>query len=410
VWAKLGTGLATGNPPDIFRVSMGGLVGQGGLESPLLVDVKEYMTEEEVAEYGPDVMAPITVDGKYVLWPQDVDWGASPVGNAKMFREAGIDLEKIRQDGWTFDEFREVAKQLTQDTDGDGEADVFGFAYAATSPGSLFVEFAHRAGAPDGSGNNGMQNWGNEWAIRGEPAEMAAQLLYDMIYVDGSTPKEVTGITDHMQLFYTGKAAIVPFWHGIIGALESYNKGVDSGEIVGEKADFEPLVLPYPYAKEGLNGNVARTVGLSIFKQEPYKGDEHTQNVVDFVRWLQTPVNLAAYANFEGSTPAKAAAFPFTTSMKNPEILHWAEWGKSHAWKCSHPIGHPAGGIWDMMGVHLTAMLNDEISPKEASDRITADADQILADWVKDNPEQAEEWATPIEGWPECYLSTVGGN
>jgi ABC-type glycerol-3-phosphate transport system substrate-binding protein len=132
--------------------------------------------------------------------------------------------------------------------------------------------------------------------------------------------------------------------------------------------------------------------------------------VIDFVRWLQTPVNLATYANHEGTIPAKTSAFPFTTVMDNPEIANWAKWGKSHAWNCSYPLAHPAGGIWEMMGVHLTAMLNDEISPQEAVDRIVAEADQILADWVGDNPDLVEKWATPIEGWPECYLSTVGGN
>ena len=402
---KISVALASGDPPDTMFMYF----NPTNIDTGYIMPLDDAMTDEEKEDFGKPSLDAYTWKGKiygFPVWKQLWNIGA----NKELLEEAGIDWKKIQDEGWTFDEFREVAKQLTQDTDGDGEADVFGFAYSSGHPGSLFVEFAHRAGAPDGSGNNGMQNWGNEWAIRGEASEMAAQLLYDMIYVDGSVPKEVTGITDHMTLFYTGKAAIVPFWHGIVGSIESYNKAIDKGEIVGEKADFEPLVLPYPYAKEGLNGNVARTVGLAIFKQDPYQGDEHTQNVVDFVRWLQSPVNLAAYANHEGSTPAKTAAFPFTTSMKNPEILHWAEWGKTHAWNCSHPIGHPSGGIWEMMGVHLSAMLNDEISPQEASDRITADADQIVADWVKDNPELAEEWAKPIEGWPECYLSTVGGN
>ena len=45
IWAALGTSLAAGNPPDIMRVSIGGLVGQGALQSPLLIDVKPYLTE-----------------------------------------------------------------------------------------------------------------------------------------------------------------------------------------------------------------------------------------------------------------------------------------------------------------------------------------------------------------------------
>ena len=60
----LGTGLAAGNPPDVMRVSIGGLVGQGALQSPLLIDVKPYLTPEEIADYGPDIIAPTDIGGK----------------------------------------------------------------------------------------------------------------------------------------------------------------------------------------------------------------------------------------------------------------------------------------------------------------------------------------------------------
>ena len=225
-----------------MRVSVGGMGSQGSLESPLLIDVKPLLTEEEIADYGPGILNAVDIGDRYVLWPQDRDWGASPVGNAKLFEQAGVDLEKIRAEGWTFDEFREACRMLANESDAD-----YGFVIAGAQLAGLFAELAHRAGAPDGSGNNGFQKWGNEWLVRGEPALKAAQLIHDLIYVDECVPPEITGITDHMQLFYSGKAAVVPFWHGIVGSIAAYNNSVEKGDIVGEKADFEPLVLPYPY-------------------------------------------------------------------------------------------------------------------------------------------------------------------
>ena len=402
VWAALGTGLAAGNPPDVMRVSVGGMGGQGSLESPLLIDVKPLLTEEEIADYGPGILNAVDIGGRYVLWPQDRDWGASPVGNAKLFEQAGVDLEKIRADGWTFDEFRETCKKLANESDAD-----YGFAIAGAQLAGLFAELAHRAGAPDGSGNNGFQMWGNEWLVRGEPAQKAAQLIHDLIYVDECVPPEITGITDHMQLFYSGKAAVVPFWHGIVGSIAAYNNSVEKGDIMGEKADFEPLVLPYPYdPNTGTNGNVARTTGLALYRQDPYKGDEHTQNVVDFTRWLTSAENLAIYANWEGTIPAKDSAFPMTTQLDNPEITRWAAWGSAHAWVQSWPLGHPAN-VWGAVLAPLTALANNEITPEEAVAQQISDVDEILANWVMENPGLAEQWATPPAGWPDNYLTTL---
>jgi hypothetical protein len=403
VWAALGTGLAAGNPPDIMRVSISGMGGQGALQSPLLIDVKPLLTDEEVADYGPGILNAVDIGDRYVLWPQDRDWGAGPVGNAKLFADAGVDLEKIRADGWTFDEFRDACRKMTNESEG-----VYGFTLAAPNLAGLFAELAHRAGAPDGSGNNGFQMWGNEWLVRGEPALKAAQLIHDLIYVDKCVPEEITGITDHMQLYYAGKAAIVPFWHGIVGAIEAYNNGVETGDIVGEKADFDPLVLPYPYDPDtGSNGNVARTTGLALFRQDPYKGDEHTQNVVDFVRWLTSPTNLAIYANWEGTIPAKESAYPEATQLSNPEIVHWAEWGSTHAWVQSWPIGHPVN-VFSTLGAAMTSLANNELTPAEAVAQVIADVEEMLANWVAENPDLAEEWATPPPGWPDNYLTTLG--
>jgi len=237
---------------------------------------------------------------------------------------------------------------------------------------------------------------------------LAAQLMYDLVYVDKCVPKEVTGLTDAMPLYYSGEAAITRYWHGIVGSIEAYNNLVEKGEVVGKKADFKPLVLPFPYHPDGTNGNVARTTGLALFRQNPYKGDQHTENVIKFVRWLTSPVNLAVYANHEGTIPAKTSAFPYSTQMKNPELAQWAEWGRSHAWVQSWPLGHPFPGGFDAMNATLIRMLNDEISPKEAVAQITTDAERIIATWVQENPDKAKEWETPPEGWPENYLTTVG--
>ena len=163
-WANdttpLATTLAAGNPPDVTRQSIPGVAGSNALQSPLLVDVSQYLTPEEIADYGPDILGPPTIDGKMVLWPQDRDWGTALVANGKMLADAGVDVAKIQAEGWTFDEFRDAAKKLTV-------GDRYGFGFSNDYASSVFLELAWRAGVPDGNANMGPAFWGNKFSYDG---------------------------------------------------------------------------------------------------------------------------------------------------------------------------------------------------------------------------------------------------
>lgn len=398
-WASLGAGLASGNPPDIMRVSIGGAAGQGALQSPLLIDTTEYMSEDELADYGESVIRNITIGDKQVIWPQDGDWGTMLVANGDMLEAAGIDVAKIQSEGWTFDEFREAAKKLTN-------GDTYGLGTSAGWAGSLFLDLVWRAGAPDGSANMGAYFWGNEFSLGGAPALAVAELLHAMQYEDMSMPQEVTGLQDHMPLLWSGKVAMINYWHGAIGEIKAYNDSIAKGEVSGEPADFEVVLLPYPYNPEtgGAETNLRRVTGLALFRQEPYKGDEHTQNVIDFVKFLTSPENLAAFANWEGTIPAKASALPMTTALESDQISWWADHAADKA-VFTFPYGHPAYAQVgsDAIDPNLTALLNNEKSPQQFVDDMTAAAGPILSDWVGQNADAATAWATAPEGWPSIY-------
>ena len=113
---------------------------------------------------------------------------------------------------------------------------------------------------------------------------------------------------------------------------------------------------------------------------------------MDFVRWLTSPSNLAIYANWEGTIPAKESAYPEATQLSNPEIVHWAEWGSTHAWVQSWPIGHPVN-VFSTLGAAMTSLANNELTPAEAVAQVIADVEEMLANWVAENPDLAEAWA-----------------
>ena len=310
--APLATTLAAGNPPDVTRQSIPGV--SVALQSPLLIDVAPFLKPEEIADYGKDILAPPTINGKVILWPQDRDWGTMLAANGTMLQAAGIDVKGIHTNGWTFDEFRAAVKKLT-----NGDT-TYGLAFSNDYASEMQLELGWRAGVPDGNANMGAYLWGNKFDLTGPAAIKTAQLIHDMIYVDKSIPSEVTGLKEHQTLLYSGKAAMIPYWHGIIGELAAYNNAIDAGKVTGTKANFDVALLPWPYdaANGGANVNIARTTGLALFKQNPYKGDEHTANVAEFVRYLTSPVNLAVFANWEGTIPAKNSAYPYATQLSNP--------------------------------------------------------------------------------------------
>lgn len=129
-------------PADYYTVSQTAMAGGAGADMywmdadhmPLasqgvFMDLTDCLADAEaetagdVDDYYPGVMAVnLYGDGVYGL-----PWIAQPVVtyyNRDLFDAAGLDYP---QEGWTWDDFMEAAKALTQDTDGDGEVDQWGF-------------------------------------------------------------------------------------------------------------------------------------------------------------------------------------------------------------------------------------------------------------------------------------------
>jgi hypothetical protein len=234
------------------------------------------------------------------------------------------------------------------------------------------------------------------------------QLIHDMIYVDKSIPAEVTGLKEHMPLLWGGKVAMINYWHGAVGELKAYNNAIDSGQVKGTKANFNAVLLPWPYSAPGANVNIARTTGLAVFKQDPYKGDEHTANVVDLLRFLTSPINLAVFSNWEGTIPGKNSAYPYSTQLADPQIAWWVPYAKAHS-IATFPYGHDAfGPVWgDAMNAPFTAILNDEKTPQQAVDEWTTASNGIMEKWVADNPDLAKKWETPPAGWPDSMFKPI---
>jgi multiple sugar transport system substrate-binding protein len=127
--ARLATDFAAGTPPDVSLMNfrrIGAFVAADQLE-PL----GPYLNESDLI--SPEAFYPVTLeaftwDGELMCIPQNIS-SLVVYYNRDLFNAAGVPEPA---DDWTWDDFVETAKALTQDTDGDGTIDQYGLGVEAS--------------------------------------------------------------------------------------------------------------------------------------------------------------------------------------------------------------------------------------------------------------------------------------
>lgn len=124
--AKLATGFASGEPPDLFLINFrrfGQFAAKGVLEDlgPRLVERGNYRE----ADFYPQTIEAFRYQGTLVCTPQNVS-SLVVYYNRKLFEQAGLPLPTS---DWNWETFLTAAKALTRDNDGDGRTDVYGIGF-----------------------------------------------------------------------------------------------------------------------------------------------------------------------------------------------------------------------------------------------------------------------------------------
>jgi ABC-type glycerol-3-phosphate transport system substrate-binding protein len=409
-WEWLGTLMAAGNPPDLFQLSVAGLYNHPGAagDLPLVVDMAPFLSPEikkETAIAQPS----INLYGKTLLLPIQLDLGEGVAINTRLADQAGVDWKKIQKEGWTFDQFREAGMKLTRSTKGDGKTDQWGFGNGMEwFRGNLEENFGS-AGVPVNS-HAGCYNWGNkvDWNLPGFVEKM--KMYAAMMQVDKSIPELVLGlpaISSGHELFFSQQVAMTHGYIGMPRAMIDWNNDIDKGKITGKKVDWQMALLPMPYLPPHKSVNIARANGITIFKQQPYKGDAHTKNVGEFVQWLAQPARVGEVANYEGWLPVYESLRKESKAMRDPVSRAFFDYTLPRA-SVYFPMGHPVSGpirsdIWNNM---FARVLKGEQQAEAALSQAANDAQVRIDTWVKESPELAKLWAAPPSAdWYERYYT-----
>ena len=122
-YRKITTDFAGGDPPDVFLINyrqFGQYAARGAL-----APVGPYLAASEriaAADYAPVALDAFRFRGDQTCMPQNV---SSLVVYYNVDRFAANEVPQPAA-GWTWDQFVAAAEALTQDTDGDGQTDLYG--------------------------------------------------------------------------------------------------------------------------------------------------------------------------------------------------------------------------------------------------------------------------------------------
>lgn len=306
--SKLRVAIASGQPPD---VCFGGIqtlesLQYSGKASDLAVPIPEkYFPKERLDSMGEIVQRSILHSGRPTIFPiWRYSYGGIILANNEMLKQAGFDDEQIRKNGWTIEQFREAAKRMTRDTDGDGRIDTWGFGAALMHVRHLLLdEFGPGIWGREIARNQllaydaASKRWTIHPGLTQDHIEQAFALFNNLINVDKSWNPAYLGMSfgeiiddltvrRHLGMTF-GETPLVPRLR-----REIWQANVALGAHPPEPPELSAIWMPTLKAGDR-PGPRAGVMGFSVFRQNPYKGDAHTENAMRVALFFTHPVHLA---------------------------------------------------------------------------------------------------------------------
>jgi multiple sugar transport system substrate-binding protein len=348
-WDKLKTQLAAGTPPDVFA-----------MDAPLFLDYQSRGVLKNLQPYidqNPDMLTGVypqtleaykTADGYYGL-PRDFQTIVL-FYNKDMFDKAGVAYPTA---DWTWDDLRAAAKSLTQDTNGDGKIEQYGF---------VFDQWDMEPGWSEALWSYGgdILNADHTRTLVGEPkAREAWQMLFDMVFVDKSVPDANTIGQYGSDLFQAGAAAMTPMGHW---AVPGYNT-----------AGFKYDVVPMPKGPAGSATSV-NSAGFVVAKDS-----KNPEAAFEFVKFVMSPAGQTRLAELGFAIPVlkSVAESPVFLEQKGSS-LNQQIFLDSLAFSHMKPVFKGYDEWASVVGDGMGAVWRGEADLNKTLDEIVPQADAVL--------------------------------
>lgn len=281
---QLVTAFEGGDPPDVIHNESPALTNfqyrnyladlSGDLPDSLRDDIKDEAWET------------VTIDGEVVGVPL-LQEPQVLIANADILKESGVRVPTV-EDPWTWDEFAEISKDLTEP--GERHAVAWPLDNAVNRMLNLSLNYGGT-----------FFDVGEDHKVTvevGDKEREVVQRIHDQLYKDETADPAAVGMTasDPLPAFYAGKYAMV-------------QGGVYTRQQVTEQApdDFEWVMLPPLVGDSAAQGATSQT--LSVAAESP-----HREDAADFISFLAEPDNQVELALGDWLLPTSQEA------LKAPEL------------------------------------------------------------------------------------------
>ncbi|NDL59064.1 ABC transporter substrate-binding protein [Phytoactinopolyspora mesophila] len=283
---QLLTAFEGGTAPDVFHYESTTL--QEFADRGNVLDLAGYLSDEIRADIREGAWDTVTY-GEGVYGVPFLQESQVVFANASILEDEGIELPTL-DDPWTWDEFAEVARELTTD-------DRYGAVYPLRSPANRILNLSRNFG-----GDFFSDPAGEATAVFGDAESEALSRIHDMLYVDESAAPDGLGMSasDSLPAFFDGQYAMLP------GAIWLRQQLIEQAP-----DDFEWVTLPALAGDSQAQGAVAQTMSVSA-------DTEYPEQAVEFIEYFLNPENQVQLAAGDWLLPTsqEAAAAP---ELNDPE-------------------------------------------------------------------------------------------
>jgi multiple sugar transport system substrate-binding protein len=321
---KVSVALAAGEPPDV----MFAYFNPAWIETGYVMPLDDYMTDEEKADFGEPSLDAYTYQGHiygFPIWKQL--WNVS--ANKELLEEAGIDWERIQEEGWTFDEFLETATLLTKEEGRLGKKQ-WGLVYNGTWANGGLPEMWQlwnmNSGMPYPVDENGKFLYDDPRALEN------LQRIISYSTEAGVSPPENPAIENQVMtdMFNNWEAAMIarsgPY---IVPAQQQRCANIEAG--TEEGTCIEPVMLPFPHMEGEAEGTVAAVPAHIVYKGDTDKGEAFYNMAIEFARFLSSAEGDCRWAADLYEVPARDSAIEFCAEnglldMNDPNMVFFKKY------------------------------------------------------------------------------------
>lgn len=306
---SINTSVLAGTPDvDIYMLDLG--IAAPAVANGYAMDLRDVLPSDNAVIMGTDPAVSYIDTGSGAVSLLCANSAENMVGstmplafNLQMIEDANLEdpRDLVERGEWTWEKFREYCIALTQDTDGDGSTDVYGF---GGWPGDFFMQFVL-------SNGTNVAATATENLTSPEVAEVL-QFIQDLNLVDHvmyPIPEE-NGWDICRWLYRDGKVAFTP----IAAWIMDSNKDYAFNDTESVPLDFDMIFIPWPTGPSGNAETNAQKVTANSCYVIPV-GVEDPELVYNV---------LYDYLNWYGYDPESEDGGEAALAIRDdPEALSW---------------------------------------------------------------------------------------